>query len=289
MSALALVPVLAASGEAVRDGSLLVAIPIAMAAGLVSFLSPCVLPLVPGYLSYVTGMSGQDLAGASASADADADGNADADADGTNDGEGNASHPARRIALGALGFVLGISVVFVSFGAVFGGLGRAMRDNEELLTRVFGVLTILLGLLFAGVFSRVGLLNREVRIHRLPRAGWLGAPLLGITFALGWTPCIGPTLGVVLGLAASSDQASAVRGAVLSFAYCLGLGVPFLVTGLAFSRAMAAIAVVKRHYRAVVTAGGAMLVVIGVLQVTGVWTQLMNDVQTRFGTTDLPL
>lgn len=285
MSALALVPVLAASGEAVRDGSLLVAIPIAMAAGLVSFLSPCVLPLVPGYLSYVTGMSGQDLAGATASAGA----TTSADSKGDDHGEGAASHPARRIALGALGFVLGISIVFVSFGAVFGGLGRVMRDNEELLTRVFGVLTILLGLLFAGVFSRVGLLNREMRIHRLPRAGWLGAPLLGITFALGWTPCIGPTLGVVLGLAASSDQASAMRGAVLSFAYCLGLGVPFLVTGLAFSRAMAAIAVVKRHYRAVVTAGGAMLVVIGVLQVTGVWTQLMNDVQTRFGTTDLPL
>ena len=271
MSALALLPVVASSGDAVRDGSLLVAVPIAMAAGLVSFLSPCVLPLVPGYLSYVTGMSGRDLAGT------------------PSDDEGAESHPTRRIALGALGFVLGISVVFVSFGAVFGGLGRAMRDNEELLTRVFGVLTILLGLLFAGVFSRVGLLNREVRFHRLPRAGWLGAPLLGITFALGWTPCIGPTLGVVLGLAASSDQASAMRGAVLSFAYCLGLGVPFLVTGLAFSRAMAALAVVKRHYRAVVTAGGAMLVVIGVLQVSGVWTQLMNDVQTRFGTTDLPL
>ena len=261
--------------EAVTDGSLLLAMPVAAVAGLVSFLSPCVLPLVPGYLSYVTGMSGRDLAGTSTDDQAD--------------GDGTAAHPARRIALGALGFVLGISVVFVSFGAVFGGLGRAMRDNEELLTRVFGVLTILLGLLFAGVFSRIGLLNREVRFHRLPRAGWLGAPLLGITFALGWTPCIGPTLGVVLGLAASSDQASALRGAVLSFAYCLGLGVPFLVTGLAFSRAMAALVVVKRHYRAVVTAGGAMLVLIGVLQVSGVWTELMNDVQTRFGTTDLPL
>jgi cytochrome c-type biogenesis protein len=278
VSGVALLSSVASSGEVVRDGSLLVAVPIAMAAGLVSFLSPCVLPLVPGYLSYVTGTSGQDVAESSPDA-----------SPGDGDGVATAAHPARRIALGALGFVLGISVVFVSFGAVFGGLGRAMRDNEELLTRIFGVLTILLGLLFAGVFSRVGLLNREVRFHRVPRAGWLGAPLLGITFALGWTPCIGPTLGVVLGLAASSDQASAVRGAVLSFAYCLGLGVPFLVTGLAFSHAMAAFAVVKRHYRAVVTAGGAMLVVIGVLQVTGVWTQLMNDVQTRFGTTELPL
>lgn len=260
---------LAATGEQVRDGSLLVAVPLAMAAGLVSFLSPCVLPLVPGYLSYVTGTSAGELGGA-------ADGSA-------------ARHPARRIALGALGFVAGIAVVFVSFGALFGGLGRVLRDNEDLLTRVFGVLTIGLGLLLAGAFGRTAFANRELRIHRLPRAGLMGAPLLGITFALGWTPCIGPTLGAVLGLAASSDQASALRGALLSFAYCLGLGVPFLLTGLAFDRAMGALAIVKRHYRAVMTAGGAMLVVIGVLQVTGVWTSLMNGLQTRFGGTDLPL
>lgn len=196
---------------------------------------------------------------------------------------------ARRIALGALGFVLGISVVFVSFGALFGSFGRALRENEELLTRIFGVVTIVLGLLLAGVFGRVAFLNREVRIHRLPRAGLAGAPLLGITFALGWTPCIGPTLGVVLGMAASSDQASARRGAMLSFAYCLGLGVPFLVTGLAFGRAMRALAIVKRHYRTVMTIGGAMLVVIGVLQVSGTWTTLMDQVQSRFGGTDLPL
>lgn len=261
--------VLAASGEQVRDGSLLVAVPLAMAAGLVSFLSPCVLPLVPGYLSYVTGTSAGDLDGA--------------------EGRGETRHPTRRIALGALGFVTGIAVVFVSFGALFGGLGRALRDNEEMLTRAFGVLTIVLGLLLAGVFGRLAFANRELRIHRLPRAGLVGAPLLGITFALGWTPCIGPTLGAVLGLAASSDQASALRGAVLSFAYCLGLGVPFLLTGLAFDRAMRALSVVKRHYRAVMTAGGAMLVVIGVLQVSGVWTSLMNGLQTRFGGTDLPL
>lgn len=258
-----------AAGDQVRDGSLAVAAPIAVAAGLVSFLSPCVLPLVPGYLSYVTGMSASDLADATA-------------------GEGG-RQPARRIALGALGFVVGISVVFVSFGALFGGLGRALRDNEEALTRAFGVVTIVLGLVLAGVFSRVALFNREVRVHRLPRAGLVGAPLLGITFALGWTPCIGPTLGVVLGLAASSDQASALRGAVLSFAYCLGLGVPFLVTGLAFDWAMRALSIVKRHYRAVMTAGGSMLVAIGILQVTGLWTAFMNDLQTRFGGTDLPL
>src|SRR5690606_36636611 len=233
----------AAAGDQVRDGSLLVAAPIAAAAGVVSFLSPCVLPLVPGYLSYVTGTSARDLG------------------DEERDGAG-----ATRVAAGALGFVLGISVVFVSFGALFGGLGRVMRDNEEALTRGFGVVTILLGLVLAGVFGRVALFNREVRVHRLPRAGLVGAPLLGITFALGWTPCIGPTLGAVLGLAASSDQASAARGAFLSLAYCLGLGVPFLVTGLAFDRAMRALAVVKRHYRAVMVGGGSMLVAIGLLQ-----------------------
>ena len=122
-----------------------------------------------------------------------------------------------------------------------------------------------------------------------PPAGAVGAPLLGITFALGWTPCIGPTLGAVLGLAASSDEASALRGAGLSVAYCLGLGVPFLLTGLAFGRAMRALAVVKRHYRAVMTVGGAMLVLLGLLQVTGVWTELLQQVQTRLGSNELPL
>ncbi|HLT68812.1 MAG TPA: cytochrome c biogenesis protein CcdA [Acidimicrobiales bacterium] len=252
------------AADQVRDGSLLVAAPIAAAAGVVSFLSPCVLPLVPGYLSFVTGTSVRDLG---------------------DDGRARAG----RVALGALGFVLGVSVVFVSFGALFGALGRALRDNEEALTRGFGVVTILFGLVLAGAFSRVALVNRDVRIHRVPRAGLLGAPLLGVAFALGWTPCIGPTLGAVLGLAASSDQASAARGALLSVAYCLGLGVPFLATGLAFDRAMRALAVVRRHGRAVTAAGGVALVAIGLLQVTGVWTALMNELQTRFGGASLPL
>jgi cytochrome c-type biogenesis protein len=257
--------VLAAAEEHVADGSLLVAAPIAVAAGVVSFLSPCVLPLVPGYLSFVSGSSGHDLE------------------------VPGSGRPLRRVMLGTLGFVIGIAVVFVSFGAIFGTLGRALRENQDALARVFGVITILLGLMLAGVFGRFALFNREARIHSLPEAGLVGAPLLGITFALGWTPCIGPTLGAVLSLAASSEQASAARGAFLSFMYCLGLGVPFFVLGLSFDRAMHALAGVKRHYRALMIGGGAMLVVIGALQVTGIWTALMERLQSRFGGTQLPL
>lgn len=268
---IATLAVVAAIGDQVRDGSLIVAVPIAMLAGVVSFLSPCILPLVPAYLAYVTGMSAGEMAIAPDAAD---------------DGIARAR---RRIVLGTLGFVVGISIVFVSFGAVFGTFGRALREHELVLTQAFGFITILLGLLFAGVLSRIAFFNQELRVHRLPRAGLIAAPVLGVTFALGWTPCIGPTLGLVLGMAASSDHASALRGAFLSFAYCLGIGVPFLVTGLAFGRAMRAFSVVKRHYRAVMIAGGAMLVVIGVLQVSGAWTELMNELQVRFGGMDLPL
>lgn len=259
---------LVASVDPIRDGSLLLALPIALAAGLVSFLSPCVLPLVPGYLGFVTGMSAAELGSAPSAA---------------------AARRWPRIVAGTLGFVLGIAIVFVSFGAAFGAIGQALRDNELVLTRVFGALTIILGLWLAGVFGDVALFNRELRIHRLPRAGLLAAPLLGITFALGWTPCIGPTLAAVLGLSASSDQASVMRGAMLSLAYCIGLGVPFLVAGLAFDRSMRAFGWVKRHYRAVMLAGGGMLVVIGLMQVTGVWTVVMAALQTRFGGADLPL
>jgi cytochrome c-type biogenesis protein len=258
--------IVATTSDQIRDGSLLVALPIAMAAGVVSFLSPCVLPLVPAYLSFVTGLSVSELTEPGAVAS-------------------TPGHTARRIAAGSLGFVVGIAVVFVSFGALFGTVGEALREHEQALTRAFGMVTILLGLVLAGAFGRVALFQREARFHWVPPAGVIGAPLLGITFALGWTPCIGPTLGAVLGLAASSEQASAARGAVLSVAYCLGLGIPFLVTGLAFGRTMTALAAVKRHGQAVMVAGGLMLVLLGVLQVTGVWTELLEQVQVRFGAT----
>lgn len=260
--------VLGAATEQVQDGSLLVAAAIAVLAGVVSFLSPCVLPLVPAYLSFTTGLSAADL-GADAAAPA----------------EGH----VRRVVLGTGGFVAGAAVVFVSFGAIFGQAGDLLQEHSAGLTQIFGVVTIIFGLLLTGALGRVGFLNREVRIHTLPGKGLIGAPILGLTFALGWTPCVGPTLGVVLGLAASSDNASAARGAALSVAYCLGLGIPLLVTGLAFQRAMSAFAVVRRHHQALMVTGGLMLVLLGILQVTGVWTMWMGEIQTRLGGASLPL
>jgi cytochrome c-type biogenesis protein len=246
-----------------------VAMVIAFAAGVVSFLSPCVLPLVPAYLSFVTGMSAGELA----------------------QHEPRAATPRARsrVALGSIGFVLGAAVVFVSFGALFGSFGRALRDHALGLAQIFGVVTILLGLVMAGVLDRVAPLQRDVRVHRVPGRGLAAAPILGFTFALGWTPCIGPTLGTVLGLSASTDGATAARGAVLSVAYCLGLGLPLLATGLVFTRAMKAVAAIKRHYRTLMVVSGLGLVALGVLQLTGVWTTWTGGLQTRFGGWELPL
>ena len=232
------------------DGPLLVALPLAAAAGLVSFLSPCVLPLVPGYLSYVTGLTGADIAT-------------------------EEEHKRGRVVLGALLFVLGFSLVFVSEGALFGSLAGELQANQDVVDRVLGTLTVVLGLAFLGLIPGM---QREVRFHRLPRAGLLGAPLLGVLFGVGWTPCIGPTLGAVQVLA--YQQGTAGRGAVLTFGYCLGLGVPFLLTALAFRRAMGAFGVVKRHYDVVLKLGGGLLVVIGLLLVSGLWQDLMIHLRT---------
>jgi cytochrome c-type biogenesis protein len=286
--------------DQVADGALLVSLGIAFAAGVLSFLSPCVLPLVPAYLSFITGLSAADLATPSpVLAPVAAGARAGAGPGGLAEETGPAAAPAvaaapppgvrRRVVLGSLGFVLGTAVVFVSFGALFGSFGEALRTHAVGLSQVFGVLTILLGLLLAGAFERFAPIQRDVRIHRVPGRGLAAAPVLGFTFALGWTPCIGPTLGTVLGLSASTDGTTAARGALLSVAYCLGLGLPLLVAGLAFTRAMGAFAVVKRHYRTLMVAGGASLVLLGVLQVTGVWAAWTSELQTRFGSWDLPL
>ena len=310
--------VVLAAGDRVGDGPLLVALVIAFAAGMLSFLSPCVLPLVPAYLSFTTGLSAADLAAApdhrpstppstyddrlASAGDALATATAGIGAATTGatvldaDLEDAAIAPAfsraavrRRVVLGSVGFVLGTAVVFVSFGALFGSFGGALRTHAVGLSQIFGVLTILLGLLMAGAFEKLTPLQRDVRIHRLPGGGLAAAPILGFTFALGWTPCIGPTLGTVLGLSASTTGTTAARGAILSVAYCLGLGLPLLITGLAFTRAMAAFTVIRRHYKAMMVTGGICLVLLGVAQITGVWASWTNSLQTRFGGWDLPL
>jgi cytochrome c-type biogenesis protein len=254
--------------DVVLDGSLLLAVPVALAAGLVSFLSPCVLPLVPGYVSYVTGLSGADLA----------DSTADATADTGGGGASGGRHRGRVLAGSGL-FVLGFAAVFVSYGALFGGLGGLLREHADVLTRVLGGLTIVFGLAFLGLVP--GIARRELRVHRFPPAGVAGAPVLGLLFGLGWTPCIGPTLGAVQMLA--YDTASAGRGALLTLVYSLGLGLPFVLAGLAFRRALGAFAVVRRHYPLVQRVGGGLLVLLGLLLVTGVWDALTIRLQGVVG------
>ena len=265
-------------GEVVSSGSLVIAIPLAVLAGLISFASPCVLPLVPGYLSYVTGLTGAELeearaASAAVPASAPAGGVAGAAA-----APGASSAPAaagarlpvkHRVVLGTLGFILGFSAVFVSYGALFGGLGAELLAHQEVITRVLGVVVIVLGLGFLGL---VPSLQREARIHHRPARGMWGAPLLGALFALGWTPCIGPTLAAVQSLAFT--EGSAARGALLSVAYCLGLGLPFLVIGLAMERGLEAMAWARRNTRAIQVVGGVSMILLGVLMVTGLWGSL---------------
>jgi cytochrome c-type biogenesis protein len=232
----------------VFSGALLLALPIAVLGGLVSFFSPCVLPLVPGYLSYVTGVTGTDLAEARRG----------------------------RMALGASLFVLGFTVVFVSGGALFGFFGQTLQDHKDTLSKVLGVLMILMGVFFMGLLP--GMTQREFRFHRRPTAGLAGAPLLGALFGIGWTPCIGPTLSAVQSL--SFQQASAGRGALLTVAYCAGLGIPFVLTAIAFRKALGAFGWVKRHYVWVMRIGGTMMIVTGVLLLTGAWDRLVQEMQT---------
>ncbi|MFN8623546.1 MAG: cytochrome c biogenesis protein CcdA [Chloroflexota bacterium] len=261
------------------DGSLVVAIPVALLAGLVSFLSPCVLPLVPGYLAYVTGLSGMQVAVAGA---AGAGGG----------GAGGAFVPRHastpRVLAGSVLFVAGFSLVFVSYGALFGGLGGAFRSHQETITRVLGVITIVMGLLFMGLFDRFTLAGREWRMHRLPGAGIAGAAALGMMFGLGWTPCIGPTLAAVLGLALSSGDGAA-RGSLLTLAYCVGLGLPFILAGLAMDRATQVFGAVRRRSRELRLVGGGFLVLIGILEVTGAWGDLMGSLQSTIGGWSVPL
>ncbi len=220
------------------SGSLLLAVPVAVVAGLVSFFSPCVVPLLPGYLSYATGLSGADLENARRG----------------------------RMVLGTALFVLGFSAVFVAMGTAFGALGDWLIVYSRQISVVLGAFTIVVGLAFLGALPWF---QRDVRVHKVPAVGLTAAPLLGVLFGLGWTPCIGPTLSAVQALAFT--EGTAARGALLSLAYSLGLGLPFIVAGLAFRKMLGTVRWVRRHQVWVTRIGGIMLVAVGLLLVTGVW------------------
>jgi cytochrome c-type biogenesis protein len=266
----------------VTDGPLVVAALVSALVGLVSFASPCVLPLVPGYLSYVTGLVGTGAArpaAATVPAGGSATGGGTATAVRVVDDERT---PRGRMVLGAALFVLGFTIVFVGLSTAFGGLGRLLVQHTELLTRVFGGLTIVVALGFLGWLP---LLQRTTRLAARPATGILGAPLLGIVFGLGWTPCLGPTLSAVQSLAV--QQGTAGRGAVLGVAYCLGLGVPFLLVAMGARWAVGATTFLRRHARAVTVVGGVVLLAIGVLMVTGAWTDMMSWLRSWLGSTGL--
>jgi len=226
--------------EQIFSGFLLTAFPFAFIAGLISFLSPCVLPLVPGYLSFAAGFSVS----------------------------------RGKVLLGSFLFVLGFSAVFVSFGAIFGGLGNTLSANEEIISRILGLVTIFLGFIFYGRFP----FSPTIRPKMRTTGGLLGAPLLGVLFGIGWTPCIGPALAAVQTLA--FQESSAVRGAVLSFGYCLGLGLPFILSGLSIDKSAKLRSIIYRRGDIISKVGGIFLITIGVLQVLGVWSQLMNSMRS---------
>ncbi|WP_299932793.1 cytochrome c biogenesis protein CcdA [uncultured Nocardioides sp.] len=234
--------------EMALSGSMVLALPVALAAGLISFFSPCVIPLLPGYLSYATGISGGDLDQASRS----------------------------RLVLGATLFVLGFSVVFVLLGSLTGAAGSWLFTHTRQLNLVLGIITILLGIAFLGAF---GFLQRDLRIHKVPAVGLAAAPLLGFLFGVGWTPCVGPTLAAINVL--SVNEATASRGALLSAVFALGLGLPFIAAAFAYRRMLGAFAVVRRHQVLVMRLGGAMMILVGVLLVTGWWDRMVQWLQLQ--------
>jgi cytochrome c-type biogenesis protein len=276
----------------ILSGPVLLAIPVAAAAGAVTFLSPCVLPLVPGYLSYLTGMSGTSVASRGrsaalvpASALVAASGAAPASPEpGAGGPDDEAAIPVPglpprgRVMTGTLLFILGFSVLFALEGVAVATVGDALQ--REWLTRVLGGLVILLGLLFIGMFDRFSFAGRIIKPGLRPRAGLAGAPLLGVLFGLGWTPCSGPTLSAVMALGYTSG--TALRGGLLAFVYALGIGIPFLIVALAFSRGVTLFGFARRHGRLITTIGGIMLIAVGLLEVTGAWQAAVTWLQVHW-------
>jgi len=239
-----------AFADIVLDGSLLLAAPVALLAGLVSFLSPCVLPLVPGYLGYVTGLTGADLK----------------------------EHHRGRVILGVLLFILGFSVVFIAAGVLFSQATAWLRFNGGWVTQVLGLVVIFMGVVFMGGFSWM---QRDAKIHKRPPAGLWGAPVLGLTFGLGWAPCIGPTLSAVLIMSTGVD-ANVGRGALLTTFYCVGLGLPFLLIAFGLQRGMQAMNFFRRHQLLIMRLGGGLLILLGVVMVTGLWGNWVTELQNWF-------
>jgi cytochrome c-type biogenesis protein len=240
--------------DTVTAGPLLLALPVAMFVGVMAFLSPCVIPLVPGYLSFIAGTSGSSPSG------------------------------RRWYAVVSTGlFVAGFGSVFVAQGFLLGAASATLQLHHAALQRAAGVFTIGLGVVYLGALRP---LQREVRLNLPSRAGMAGAPLLGFTFALGWTPCLGPTLSAVLGLAAGTG--SPARGALLGTAYCLGLGIPFIALGAGATWLATSVERIRRHQPLVTRIGGGLLVTIGVLLFTGAWDEMTQQLQT-FAATHLPI
>ena len=225
--------------EQIMSGFLITALPVAFLAGVFSFLSPCVLPLVPGYLSFAAGFS-------------------------VNRG---------KVLLGSILFVLGFSTVFVSYGAIFGGVGNHLAANEDLISRVLGLITIFLGFVFLGKFPFAPTFRPTIKTT----GGLIGAPVLGFLFGVGWTPCIGPALAAVETLA--FQESSALRGALLSLGYCFGLGLPFIASGIFLDRSEKLRKYLVRRGDLISKIGGVFLILIGILEVTGLWGQMMNSIR----------
>ena len=250
----------------IGSGALWIAIPVAMLAGLVSFVSPCVLPLVPGYLGFIGG--------------------AVAPRDGSGPGSRASTQTATRsrLVLGVLLFILGFTVVFILYTVLGGTAGVFLLQWGDLITRILGVVIIAMGLVFLGLF---GFAQREMRFHVDSKAGIVGAPLLGVALGIGWAPCMGPTLAAILAL--SFNAGDPVRAGFLGLAYSLGLGIPFLLVALGFGWATRAVGFLRRHVRVVNVIGGVMLILLGVLMVTGLWTDIMSRLTAVIGSVILPL